>query len=132
VSLASGCLGGIAAAIVSNPADCVVADMKKSGKKAAKTKTILRGWGRPPPAAAAAAVVKKGPVDTAKALYAEGGVSNFSRGLGLRMGFYTIAVSLQFLLYDSIRVLLNVGRDDLNLFLDVLGGVLEERPGDIM
>ncbi|GMI43243.1 hypothetical protein TeGR_g13294 [Tetraparma gracilis] len=132
VSLASGCLGGIAAAIVSNPADCVVADMKKSGKKAAKKKTILRGWGRPPPAAAAAAVVKKGPVDTAKALYAEGGVSNFSRGLGLRMGFYTIAVSLQFLLYDSIRVLLNVGRDDLNLFLDVLGGVLEERPGDIM
>ena len=41
----------------------------------------------------------------------------------MRMVFYSLAVSLQFLLYDSIRTALGVGREDLTLFLDVLDGV---------
>ena len=60
------------------------------------------------------------------------GVAGFFRGLSIRIPFYCLVVSLQFLLYDSIRVFLGVGRDDLNLFLDVLGGALGERMGDIM
>jgi hypothetical protein len=65
-------------------------------------------------------------------LYSTYGVGGLFRGLSIRIPFYCLVVSLQFFLYDSIRVLLGVGRDDLNLFLDVLGGALGELRGDIM
>jgi len=117
VSLLSGCLSGIAAAFVSNPADCVVSEMK-GAKKKKKKKTE--------------ASEKLGPVETAKLMYETKGVDAFLRALPLRMAFYSLTVSIQFLLYDSFRVLLKIGRDDLNLFLDVLGGVLSEKAGDIM
>jgi hypothetical protein len=47
------------------------------------------------------------------------------------MFFYTLIVSLQFLVYDIIRFSLGIGSDDLKLYLDVLGGALRESGGPI-
>jgi solute carrier family 25 phosphate transporter 3 len=101
VSLASGMLGGLAAAIVSNPADATISEMKK-----AKTKVS--------------------PVEAAQALIDRGGWPNLMRGLPIRMAFYPLIVSLQFLVYDAVRLYLGVGSDDLKVYLDVLGGALKE------
>lgn len=62
---------------------------------------------------------------------AQGGRRSFFRGLPLRIIFYALVVSLQFLVYDSIRLLLGVGSDDLKLYLDVLGGALSEAGGPV-
>ena len=35
-------------------------------------------------------------------------------------------ISMQFLVYDAVRIALGVGSDDLKLYLDVLGGVLKD------
>ena len=59
------------------------------------------------------------------------GYSAFGRGLGLRMFFYSIITSLQFLIFDGIRFSLGIGSDDLKLYLDVLGGALRENGGPI-
>ena len=165
VSLASGCLGGIVAAVISNPADCVVSEMKKakieekkkgggergSSRKGGKAKQqqqkspAVAGWSNwrgqekksadmtavtvaSETAVAVAAVtgVKPGAYQVARRLYDEGGAEVFLRGLGLRMGFYSLTVSIQFCFYDSLRVLLGIGRDDLSLYLDVLGGALKD------
>ena len=101
VSLIGGTLGGIAAAIVSNPADVVVSELKK-------TKTDMS------------------PVEAANILIQRGGPSAFAKGMQLRMVFYSLLVSLQFLLYDAIRIALGVGTDDMKLYLNVLGAALSE------
>jgi solute carrier family 25 phosphate transporter 3 len=64
-------------------------------------------------------------------LVEEGGASALFRGLGVRMVFYTLIVSLQFLVYDVVRFSLGIGSDDLKLYLDVLGGALKESGGPI-
>ena len=107
VSLAGGILGGLVAAIVSNPADATIAEMKK-------TKSDMT------PIAAASALVEK-----------DGGYSNLMRGLPVRMAFYPLVVSLQFLVYDAVRIYLRVGADDLKVFLDVLGGALKNSGGSV-
>ncbi|KAL3909604.1 MAG: hypothetical protein SGILL_008023 [Bacillariaceae sp.] len=101
VSLASGIVGGAAAAVVSNPADATISEMKK-------TKSDIT------------------PVDAAKGLIEKGGYANMMRGLPVRMAFYPLVVSLQFLVYDAVRIYLGVGQDDLKVYLDVLGGALEK------
>jgi solute carrier family 25 phosphate transporter 3 len=106
VSLAGGALGGITAAIVSNPADATVSEMKKA-------KTSL------------------GPIEAANALLARGGVPALFSGLPLRMFFYSLMISLQFFVYDSVRFALGIGSDDLKLYLDVLGGALRESGGPV-
>lgn len=106
VSLAGGTLGGVAAAVVSNPADATITEMKK-----AKSKT--------------------GPVETAQMLFDEGGPPRMFTGVALRMVFYSMVVSLQFLVYDAVRFTLGIGADDLKLYLDVLGGALSETGGPI-
>jgi solute carrier family 25 phosphate transporter 3 len=104
VSLAGGTLGGFAAAIVSNPADVTISEMKKA-------KSDLS------PAAAATLVLE------------QGGPAALFRGLPLRLVFYALIVSLQFLVYDAVRFALGIGSDDLKLYLDVLGGALSESGG---
>lgn len=106
VSLVCGSLAGISAAVVSNPADATISEMKK---------------------------VKSddGPITTFLKLVEEGGASALFRGLGVRMVFYTLIVSLQFLVYDVVRFSLGIGSDDLKLYLDVLGGALKESGGPI-
>ena len=106
VSLAGGTLGGFSAAVVSNPADVTISEMKK-----AKTDV--------------------GPVDAAKILLERGGFASFFRGLPLRLVFYALIVSLQFLVYDAVRFALGIGKDDLKLYLDVLGGALSESGGPV-
>ena len=106
ISLVSGTLGGIVAAIVSNPADSTISEMKKA-------KSEL------------------GPIETAKMLLDRDGIGAWFTGLQLRMFFYSLMVSIQFFLYDSVKLLLGIGSDDLKLYLDVLGGALTEGGGPI-
>jgi solute carrier family 25 phosphate transporter 3 len=106
VSLAGGTLGGITAAIVSNPADATITEMKKAKSD-------------------------DGPITVFKRLYETGGTDALFRGLGVRVFFYTLVVSLQFLIYDAIRFSLGIGTDDLKLYLDVLGGALKESGGPL-
>ena len=106
VSLAGGVLAGISAALVSNPADATISEMKK-----AKT--------------------DDGPLVIFQRLANEGGAKALFRGLGVRMVFYTLICSLQFLVYDAIRISLRVGNDDLKLYFDVLGTALTESGGPV-
>jgi len=105
ISLIGGTLGGITAAAVSNPADATISEMKKGSDM--------------------------GAVEAFKQLIERGGVGAFFNGLGLRMFFYSLVVSLQFLVYDAVRFALGIGADDLKLYLDVLGGALREDGGPI-
>jgi solute carrier family 25 phosphate transporter 3 len=106
VSLVAGTLGGITAAIVSNPADASISEMKKSKSDIS------------PPQAAMAIIDRGGP-------------ALLFSGLPVRMLYYSILVSLQFLLYDTVRFALGIGSDDLKLYLDVLGGALSETGGPV-
>lgn len=101
VSLAGGMLGGAAAAVVSNPADATISEMKKAKNDV-------------------------GPVAVARGLIERGGVSNLFRGLPIRLVFYPVITACQFFVYDVIRISLGVGNDDLKVYLDVLGGALKE------
>jgi solute carrier family 25 phosphate transporter 3 len=101
VSLVSGMMGGLAAAIVSNPADATISEMKKANTKVS-------------------------PLDAAKNLIARGGYANLMRGLPVRMLFYPLIVSMQFFVYDVVRLYLGVGADDLKVYLDVLGSALQD------
>lgn len=95
VSLVGGTLGGIAATIVSNPADVVVSELKKS-------KTEMTAW------------------EAVESLIERSGLSVFATGMKLRMIFYSLLVSLQFFLYDSVRIALGVGTDDVSMELYLL------------
>ena len=106
VSLVGGTLGGVTAAFVSNPADATISEMKK-------------------------AATKLGPLDATSIILERGGPPAFFKGLQLRMFFYSLLVSLQFLVYDTVRLALGIGADDLKLYLDVLGGALGESGGPI-
>ncbi|CAJ1961731.1 unnamed protein product [Cylindrotheca closterium] len=101
VSLVSGMTGGLFAAIVSNPGDATISEMKKSQTKV-------------------------GPIEAVKSLIDKGGYAMFFRGLPVRMAFYPLIVSMQFFAFDAIRLNLGIGSDDLKLYLDVLGGALNE------
>jgi len=99
VTLLSGIIGGMFASVVSNPADSTISAMKKAKSDS-------------------------GPVETAKQIWHDAGVKGFFTGLQLRLLFNSLIVSIQFLLYDSVKLLFRIGSDDLKLYLDVLGGAL--------
>ena len=94
------------AAVVSNPADATISEMKKRKSD-------------------------MGAVEAANILLDREGIPALFKGLGLRMFFYSLVVSLQFLVYDSIRFALGIGADDLKLYLNVLGGALSESGGPV-
>mmetsp|Transcript_47139 Transcript_47139/g.100246 ORF Transcript_47139/g.100246 Transcript_47139/m.100246 type:complete len:967 (-) Transcript_47139:1003-3903(-) len=102
ISLFGGTLGGIAATIVSNPADVVVSELKKS-------KTEMS------------------PLEAVERIKERAGIKGFATGMPLRMIYYSLLVSLQFLLYDSVRIALGVGSDDMKLYLNVLNVALNEK-----
>jgi len=104
VSLVGGIFGGAMAAVISNPADATISEMKKS-------------------------VSDMSPLDAARSVIERGGYPNLMRGLPIRMCFYPLVVSSQFLIYDAIRIYLGVGADDLKVYLDVLGGALQGELG---
>lgn len=104
VSLIGGIMGGSAAAVVSNPADAVISELKKSKSDISPTQAVAN-------------------------MLERSGVSTFFVGLPLRMVFYSLVASLTFVVYDSVRLLLGIGADDLKLYLDVLGGALTNNGG---
>ena len=97
-----GTLGGIAATIVSNPADVVVSELKKS-------KTEMSAW------------------EAVERIKKRAGIAAFAKGMSLRMIFYSLLVSLQFFFYDIVRIALGVGTDDMKLYLNVLNVALNEK-----
>jgi solute carrier family 25 phosphate transporter 3 len=101
-----GILGGTSAALVSNPADAVISEMKKA--KSDMT-----------------------PQEAVNKMLENAGVASLFKGLRLRMVFYSLVASLQFLVYDGVRLALGVGPDDFKLYLDVLGGALQQSGGPV-
>ena len=101
VSLVGGVLGGTAAAIISNPADTVISELKKA-------KSDISA------------------LEAAKGMLERAGISAFFVGLPLRIVFYSLVASMTFVVYDSVRFALGIGSDDLKLYLDVLGGALRD------
>ena len=102
VSLIGGILGGSAAACVSNPADALISELKKSKSDISPQEAIAN-------------------------MLERNGVSTFFVGLPLRIVFYSLIASLTFVVYDFVRFLLGIGPDDLKLYLDVLGGSLSSK-----
>lgn len=96
LSLLSGCIAGVAAAVVSNPAD-VMLTKSQSGN----------GLSRPNP-----------PLTTLVAILRSNPCALFS-GLVPRCVFFGALIAGQFLLYDIFKKLFGVGSDDLELVLDV-------------
>jgi solute carrier family 25 (mitochondrial phosphate transporter), member 3 len=101
VSLIGGIMGGSAAALISNPADAVISELKKA-------KTDIS------------------PFEAVNNMLERAGPSAFFVGLPLRMVFYSLIASLTFVIYDAVRFALGIGADDLKLYLDVLGGALND------
>ena len=99
ISLLGGIFGGVSAAIVSNPADAVISELKKAASDMS-------------------------PQEAFRSLMDRTGASGLFKGLQIRMLFYSLASSMQFVTYDSIRFALGVTNDDLKLYLDVLDGAL--------
>ncbi|CAB9523213.1 substrate carrier family protein N [Seminavis robusta] len=103
VSLVGGILGGSAAACVSNPADAVISELKKSSTELTPQQAVAN-------------------------MLERNGVATFFVGLPLRIVFYSLIASMTFVVYDFVRILLRIGPDDLRLYLDVLNGSLGNSP----
>lgn len=101
VSLVSGIVAGFCGALVSQPADTIV------------TRSATGGFGRDVRAAwddVLAGAQSNSMGDRAKVLYA---------GVQQRCLSLAIIVTAQFVLFDGLRALLAVSKEDLSLFLDV-------------
>ncbi|CAJ1945197.1 unnamed protein product [Cylindrotheca closterium] len=109
ISAFAGALAGIAGAIVSHPADFILTKTSASKKKINEDGTVESGadWKD---------VVKD-------LLQMEGGIANLYVGLQPRVVFFFLVIGLQFFLYDYVKILLQVGSDDLSLVLDVFYAV---------
>lgn len=95
-------LKGIFGALVSHPADLILTLTSASSRGGDS-----KNW-----------------QEIVKELLAEdGGVLNLFAGFPARAVFFFLVIGLQFFLYDYIKVLLNVGSDDLTLVLDVFYAV---------
>jgi len=99
ISLIGGVLAGIAGAIVSNPADAVISELKKAKSD-------------------------QSPQQALQSLLDRAGTEALFKGLSIRMVLYSLTAAFQFLIYDGVRFALGVGPDDLRLYLDVLGEAL--------
>ena len=64
-------------------------------------------------------------------MWQRGSFGAFFKGLPVRLVYYSLVASLQFLVYDGVRFALGIGPDDLKLYLDVLGGALRETGGPL-
>lgn len=98
VSLTSGLVAGVCAAIVSQPADTVLSRMNKDPGRASIPGTL-------------------------RAIVEERGLEGLFLGLQSRIVWSGAIISGQFLLYDICKTALHVGADDLKVFLDVVASV---------
>ena len=101
VSLASGLVAGSMAGLTSQPADTVVTRLTTGG--------FGRDWRAALTDVLSGAESDK-PADQAKVLYA---------GVRQRCLALAIIVTAQFIIFDGLRTLLAVSKDDLSLILDV-------------
>ncbi|CAM9546268.1 unnamed protein product [Ectocarpus sp. 6 AP-2014] len=95
VSLTSGLVAGVCAAIVSQPADTVLSTMSRSPDRSSIPNTI-------------------------RAIVDERGPGGLFLGLPSRIVWSGAIISGQFLLYDLCKTALHVSVDDLRVFLDVV------------
>lgn len=111
ISAISGALAGVAGAFISHPADLILTYTSASKKNNNEDGTGDAGadW---------RVVVKD-------LLQKEGGIANLYAGLQPRLVFFFLVIGLQFFLYDYVKILLQVGSDDLSLVLDVFYAVRE-------
>jgi len=102
LSALSGAIAGIFGAFVSHPADLILTLTSASsrGGDSKNWQEIVR-----------------------ELLNEDGGVLNLFAGFPARAVFFFLVIGLQFFLYDYVKVLLNVGSDDLTLVLDVFYAV---------
>jgi hypothetical protein len=120
ISAASGAFAGIAAALVSHPADLILTYTSARKKKKpeadeeikekdslSETKETSPEWQN---------VVKE-------LISRDGGLANLFIGLPARSVFFFLVIGLQFFLYDYVKGLFEVGSDDLSLVLDVFYAV---------
>lgn len=95
VSLTSGLVAGVCAAIVSQPADTVLSTMNRDPGRSSIPSTV-------------ATIIE------------ERGVGGLFLGLPSRIVWSGAIISGQFLLYDVCKTALHVSTDDLRVFLDVI------------
>ncbi|CAM9556013.1 unnamed protein product [Ectocarpus sp. 13 AM-2016] len=95
VSLTSGLVAGVCAAIVSQPADTVLSTMSRSPDRSSIPNTI-------------------------RTIVDERGLGGLFLGLPSRIVWSGAIISGQFLLYDLCKTALHVSVDDLRVFLDVV------------
>ncbi|CAN0557079.1 unnamed protein product [Ectocarpus sp. 12 AP-2014] len=95
VSLTSGLVAGVCAAIVSQPADTVLSTMSRSPDRSSIPNTI-------------------------RTIVDERGPGGLFLGLPSRIVWSGAIISGQFLLYDLCKTALHVSVDDLRVFLDVV------------
>ena len=107
VSAVAGALAGVAAAVVSHPADLILT--YTSVQRRSKTGETL------------SAVDWKNIVQ--ELVSRDGGAANLFVGLPVRAMFFFLVIGLQFFLYDFVKNLLQVGSDDLTLVLDIFNAV---------
>ncbi|CAM9380474.1 unnamed protein product, partial [Sphacelaria rigidula] len=98
VSLTSGLVAGVCAAIVSQPADTVLSVMNRDPGRASILGTLRK-------------------------IIEEQGIGGLFLGLQSRIVWSGAIISGQFLLYDVCKTALHVSADDLKVFLDVVASV---------
>jgi solute carrier family 25 phosphate transporter 3 len=111
VSLLSGAIAGVAAAIVSQPADVVLSKVAQGGGSS-KTEE-----GRLPGNINQVALLQQ----AARQISRKFGPTGFFLGLPSRCLWSGAIIGGQFLLYDVFKTLLHVTHDELHLFYDALG-----------
>ena len=112
LSAGSGAVAGVAATVVSHPADLIITKVSAKSSNAPSTDEpgsagMTEDWRS----------VVKDMIDQ------EGGVANLFVGLPARASFFFLVIGLQFFLYDYVKGIFQVSSDDLSLVLDVFYSV---------
>jgi hypothetical protein len=120
VSAIAGAMAGIAGAVVSHPADLILTLTASSS--AAKNEPVAQHDNQSSTGSTTGATINSTEDWLSlvqELLNKEGGIANLFVGLPTRALFFALVIGLQFWLYDYVKILLQVGSDDLLLVLDV-------------
>lgn len=125
ISAASGAFAGIAAAVVSHPADLILTYTAASKKKKPEADAEA-DEGTKDKDSSTETKEETSPewlIVVKELTSREGGLANLYIGLPARSVFFFLVIGLQFFLYDYVKGLFEVGSDDLSLVLDVFYAV---------
>jgi hypothetical protein len=124
ISAASGAFAGIAAALVSHPADLILTYTSASKKKKPKAEPEAEEEIKEKNSSTETKETSSEWQTVVKELISrDGGLANLFIGLPARSVFFFLVIGLQFFLYDYVKGLFEVGSDDLSLVLDVFYAV---------